>query len=433
MKFPKASDCRSRRAAGALVALAALLLLAVAMAAPAAAAKKEKKEKKASPNAIVAGTVTDTAGATLAGVRVRLTSAENPEFELAGATDKSGAFSLTLRDAEGGAYLLRFEKEGYGPFAAPLTVTPGQQTNVQVRLVDAAISRKQDAVAAFNEGAKALDAADRKLAVEKFRAALALDPDLVPAHLALADALVGEASYPEAAAEVEAFLASKPGDGRGLELAYEVYRRLGDREKERRTLAQLAGTEQAIKVAPRIYNEGVAAVQKGEETAAVELFRTALELDPKLVPAYGVLATLLYNAQSYDEAAATVAKLLEIAPDDPQGRRVRYLIHDARGEDAAAATALDAYLAVDPAGAAELLYRQAELDFRGGDTPRAQRALLKVLTIDPDQARAHYTLGLCYASGGDNAKAREHLRRFVELAPDDPEAADARQMITQLK
>lgn len=420
---------RRRRAGGTVLLIAALLL----SAAPAAAAKKEKREKKGSPDAIVAGIVTDIAGLTLDGVRVRLTSPDHPDVDLAGTTDRKGAFGLTVSEAEGGEYLLRFEKEGYGPFEAPLTLSPGQQASVEVRLVEVEISRKQDAITAFNEGARAYDAGDRTVAAERFRAALALDPALAPAHLGLADVLFGGESYVEAAAEVEAFLALEPDDDRGLELAFEVYRRLGDGEKAGQALARLEGSERAAKIAPRIYNEGVASVQKGDEEGAMVLFRTAIRLDPRLAPAYGVLATLLYNAQAYDEASATVAKLLEFAPDDVQGRRVRYLIHDARGEEEAAAAALDAYLEVDAAGAAHLLQQRAELDFRGGDTAHAKRALLKVLEIDPDLARAHYTLGLCYASDGDNARARELLQRFLDLAPDDPEAADAREMLSHLK
>jgi regulator of sirC expression with transglutaminase-like and TPR domain len=41
-------------------------------------------------------------------------------------------------------------------------------------------------------------------------------------------------------------------------------------------------------------------------------------------------------------------------------------------------------------------------------------------------------LGLCYASGGNLASAKSHLSRFLELAPDDPEAELARQMLASL-
>ena len=58
--------------------------------------------------------------------------------------------------------------------------------------------------------------------------------------------------------------------------------------------------------------------------------------------------------------------------------------------------------------------------------------LEKALAIDPTQARAHYLLGICY-SMDDKAKAREHLNKFIEMAPNDPDAAAAKEMLQDVK
>ena len=42
-------------------------------------------------------------------------------------------------------------------------------------------------------------------------------------------------------------------------------------------------------------------------------------------------------------------------------------------------------------------------------------------------------LGLCYASTGENPKAREHLTKFLALAPNDNDAALAKEMLETLK
>jgi Tfp pilus assembly protein PilF len=42
-------------------------------------------------------------------------------------------------------------------------------------------------------------------------------------------------------------------------------------------------------------------------------------------------------------------------------------------------------------------------------------------------------LGLCYVNSGDNAKAKEHFSRFLELAPDDPDAGTAAEMVQYLE
>ncbi len=46
-------------------------------------------------------------------------------------------------------------------------------------------------------------------------------------------------------------------------------------------------------------------------------------------------------------------------------------------------------------------------------------------------ARAHYTLGLIYSST-DQAKAKYHFQKFVEMAPNDLEAASAKEMLNSL-
>jgi len=90
--------------------------------------------------------------------------------------------------------------------------------------------------------------------------------------------------------------------------------------------------------------------------------------------------------------------------------------------------AFEAYHEVAPDAAVDLLYRRADLDFRGNRPEAAKAALLEILELDPEFARAHYTLGLIYANT-DTAKAREHLQRFLDLSPKDPEAGSAKEML----
>ena len=92
---------------------------------------------------------------------------------------------------------------------------------------------------------------------------------------------------------------------------------------------------------------------------------------------------------------------------------------------------LQAFAKQKPTGAAELLWRRAELDFEAGDLEAARRGLLQAVELSPDLARAHYRLGLIYSSS-DVGKAKEHLRRFLDLTPDDPDADAARQLIELL-
>jgi regulator of sirC expression with transglutaminase-like and TPR domain len=55
-----------------------------------------------------------------------------------------------------------------------------------------------------------------------------------------------------------------------------------------------------------------------------------------------------------------------------------------------------------------------------------------VLQVRPDAARAHFILGMASYQRGILETAHDHLERFVELAPDDPDAAVARDILNSV-
>jgi tetratricopeptide (TPR) repeat protein len=128
---------------------------------------------------------------------------------------------------------------------------------------------------------------------------------------------------------------------------------------------------------------------------------------------------------------AAAEKGLELEPASAQGRRLIFISLDAKGEQAAAAEAMDAYAEVDVEGAVAILYRRGELDYRNGDHEPAKRSLAKLLEHQPEHAHAHRVLGLVYASS-DTEQAKRYLGRFLELAPDDPEAPTVREILAAL-
>ena len=60
---------------------------------------------------------------------------------------------------------------------------------------------------------------------------------------------------------------------------------------------------------------------------------------------------------------------------------------------------------------------------------RDQLTAFFFLRARPDEARAHFVLGMASFNLGDAENARTHLTRFVELAPDDPDAAIAHELL----
>lgn len=405
----------------ALVMAALLALLALT---PGEALAKKKKKKK--DQSIVSGVVLNQSEEVLEGATVIVSGSDDNVVRLEGTTDENGEFEIEVPAA--GHYVLRLEKEGYADFENQIYLEEGELQSIKINLLDAAAGLRNQAIQSYNAGAKAYEARDMAAAKAHFVAANEADPTLAQPFLVLADIYLTEKLYNEAAAAAERFLELQPGDQKGQMLAYEAHLKTGNHERADELRGILGQTDAAPQLAIQAYNEGAVANQRGEVETAIAKFESALALNPDLAAAHAALGSVFYNQQRYDESLAAIEKTLALEPDHLQASRVRYLVYDAQGRLQEAGQAMDAYLALDPEGAAELLYRRADLDFRDGRPEVAKAALLKLLEAQPEMPRAHYTLGLIYASS-DTAKARQHLEKFIELAPDDPEVAAAREMM----
>jgi Tfp pilus assembly protein PilF len=163
--------------------------------------------------------------------------------------------------------------------------------------------------------------------------------------------------------------------------------------------------------------------------AAADLKR-AIEVDRTLEPAYGGLANVYLTKKDYPAALDVADRWVAAAPQSLSALQLRYKVlselKDPRAQQAKAA--------MDSAkgDASNPLNHGIEL-YNGNRIPEATKVFESVLQADPKSARAHYMLGLCYTNTGDLARAKEHLETFLQLAPNDPEAQSARQMLAELK
>ena len=199
--------------------------------------------------------------------------------------------------------------------------------------------------------------------------------------------------------------------------------------------AAASGADQAVAA----YNEGIAALGAGNLAAALPKLENAAQLDPKLPEAQAALSQVYLDLKRYGDSLAASDRYLALKPGDPAGLRARYDALKAAGDNDRAREALDALAAADPQSpeTAIRFFNEGAERARTGKLDEATSFFERVVQIAPTEpkfAKAHYVLGLTYAKDdAKKAQAREQLQAFLQMAPNDPDAATAKDMLAYLK
>jgi len=387
--------------------------------------------------------VSDPAGNPIEGVTVTATCAAKGDYRIVKTTNAKGTASVVHVDSLQ-TYHYEIAKEGYDPVARDVQpdytqttrlefVLPSRVPVASVQAEPPAPSGRGRALTAFTEGTAAQKAGDLDLAETKFRLAAELSPEAPEPHIALSVVAHERGDYAAAAAEAEAALAISPTNAQALFLKYDAYRLLGDAAKAAAAATALRQTGLASVAAEKVFSEGVGANRSGNTELAVEKFRQSIELDPKFVNGYLMLGSVSLKQGNPAQAAALAGKALEIEPNNTNALKVRYDALRQLGDEAGATQALDDLIAGDPEWASTELYNHAVELFNANEMTGAAAALERVVVAKPDDARAHFLLGMAKYNIGETEDARTHLSRFLELAPDDPDAALAREMLSYAK
>jgi len=414
-------------------ALAIALCLVLALAASAHAVGEGR----------IIGTVTNPEGKPLAGIKITL-SRPGTNYKQEKVTDKNGRFTVLILDATQ-EYVLRMEKEGYDAYEETIKPKPEDTLRLSYTLSEVApkpagpseeeikqLDGKNQAIAAFNEGVTTLQANNLPAAEAKFKEATTLDPALAPAFGALAEVYAEQKKHAEALATADRFLELEPGAVRGLRVRFDTLRAMGDKEKLGPAMEALIAADKSRETAVRIYNLGAETSRAGDRDGAIAYFKRAIEVDPTLDQAYAAMGQVLLVKKSFKEAAQSVEPVLARNPQNLEALTIRYEALKAAGDKAGAAAAQEAMKAAQASMNPDDLFKQGVALYNANNMVDAVAAFQMALTVNPKHAKSHYMLGLAYA-GTDAAKAKEHLTKFLELAPDDPDAAQAKEMLTYLK
>jgi len=397
----------------------------------------------------LAGTVVDADGNPIVGAVITVRAVDY-DFETTRTTNKKGRFTLLVMDATKD-YKIRLEAEGFlpieEPFDPPLgdtmrhtwTMVPGSggggagmAPGAGATMDPAEADIRGAAGRKYAQGMEAFQADDLEVARTSFEEVIELQADIPEAHTALALVLVRQEAFEEALAEAEKVLAMKPDDIVAMKIQYESYRGLGNLEMEEALLDKLIVASPDEDLARLVFNSGVHKIQTGDLAGGAERLEQVRSMAPDLMPVYSALSRVYFDLRRYDDSIAMANQYLATDPGAGDVLGVLYLAYDQKGMTAEAEQAFEALKGADSKHISRVMVEMGISAFNAGNLEQAEDLFERTLEIQPDHARAHYHLGLCYVSMGDTAKGKEMLTRFVELAPQDPDAAVAREMIATL-
>ena len=390
------------------------------------------------------GRIMDKDGKGIPEVLVTVTSPEVSDFKDVETTDKRGIFMVDFSQLDV-TYHYRFDKPGFtsmefdqkwsleGSAHQEWTMQPGASAAFDVApggLPPA--SNSPEAIAAYNAGVLAARGKDDARAAAKFAEAVQHDPKLRQAWESLSVAQLSLQHYQEAADAAEKAIALGSADEAVLTARWQAYRSLKNDAKAAEALKDLERIGKRTEEAKKIHNQAVALQKQGDYAGAFAKFQEALAVDPNLEVSQLGLANAAMKIGKPLEAARAAETILKADPTNEQAIRIRYNACLALGNKPRLLEALKGLAPYEPQLARDGILRMAFDAYDANDMPTARSRFDDALKIDPNYPPAYYYLALIDVSQGATADAKSHIERFLQLAPNDPEANSAREMLKYL-
>ena len=267
-----------------------------------------------------------------------------------------------------------------------------------------------------------------KEAQDAFEQALQRDPNSADALRGLIAVYTGEGQSDKVLSRVEAQIAKVPGNARFHYLDGIVLARKKDLPGAEKEL------EKAVQLDPNSF-EAIAAlgqieVARGSVDEGIARYRQALLQNPQELRFYVLLGILLESKGEWQEAERIYQRALQLQPDyAPAANNLAYLmVQHGENVDVALGLAQAARRALpDSPNVADTL---GWIYCQKGVYGLAIDLLEEAVKGTPTDATLQYHLGLAYQRNKDLERARLHLERALQLAPDLPEGPEIRKVLS---
>jgi len=196
-----------------------------------------------------------------------------------------------------------------------------------------------------------------------------------------------------------------------------------DVEKEESTARQ-----EAIPV----FNEGVAAIEAKDMPSALEHFLKAAEIDPDFPEAWIAAAAVAMELKNFQIAADVAEEILRLQPDNADAVGTAYFAELMIGDIDRLIPSARRLADANPELVSNEMLQHAQVLFDDNELVGSKALLEVILEREPKLAPAYFQLGLTCNMLGDVDCAKQALRKFLEVAPDDPDAATAQSLLDYL-
>jgi tetratricopeptide (TPR) repeat protein len=170
----------------------------------------------------------------------------------------------------------------------------------------------------------------------------------------------------------------------------------------------------------RSYNEGVRALQDGNDDLALEQFAAALVADPQLAEAHTATARIYEARDDHEQALLAADRGLAADPDNVEALRVRYFSLQSLGREGTD-EALGRLAELDRSPETAIaLYNDGVAARRSGNQKKARARYELAAVIDPSLVIAHSALAGFYLGAKEFTAALSAAGRVLELEPESP-------------